>query len=99
MKAAAAALCLAVTGMERPSGRPKEPPGPLTPGTSAGSASPAMLDWLESFAVGRLPGPVARTMAVSPAVNLSNATEASIDPAPGEPHPFLTASASHCSAL
>ena len=32
MKAAAAALCFAVTGIDRPSGRPNDAPGPLTPG-------------------------------------------------------------------
>src|SRR6476659_10226455 len=93
MKAAAAALCLAVTGIERPSGRPNEPPGPSMPGTRPRSALPAMLDWLGSLAVGMLPGPVASTMAFSPAVDLFSATE------PGETQPFLTASTSHYSAL
>ena len=99
MKAAAAALCLAVTGIERPSGRPNDAPGPVMPGTRPSAAWPAMLDWLGSLAVGMLPGPVASTIAFWPAVKLLNATESSIDTEPGETQPFLTASASHCSAL
>src|SRR6478752_8346737 len=99
MKAAAAALCLAVTGIESPSGRPNDAPGPSTPGTRPRAASPAMFDWLLSFAVAMLPGPVASTIAVSPAVNLSKATASSIDTEPGDTQPFLTASASHWSAL
>ena len=99
MKAAAAALCFAVTGIERPSGRPNDAPGPVTPGTSAATACPAMLDWLLSFAVCRFPGPVASTIAVWPAVNLSNAVASSSVTAPGETQPFLTAIASQASAL
>src|SRR5689334_747213 len=99
MKAAAAALCCAVTGMERPSGRPNDAPGPLMPGTRPSSASPAMLDCLASFAVGMLPGPVASTIAFWPAVNLSNVGVSSSETAPGETQPFLSASTSHWSAL
>src|SRR4051794_33124418 len=99
MKAAAAALCLAVIGIDRPSGSPNEPPGPVMPGTRPSCASPAMLDWLGSLAVGMLPGPVASTIAFSPAVYLLNATESSIATEPGETQPLLTASTSHCSAL
>ncbi len=58
-----------------------------------------MLDSFGSFAVTRLPGPVASTMAVWPAVNLSKAAASSSETAPGETQPFLTARASHCSAL
>src|SRR5690349_19149785 len=99
MKAAAASLCFAVVGIESPSGRPNEAPGPFVPGTSPSAASPAMLDVLGSLAVGMLPGPVASTIAFWPAVNLLKATESSIETAPGETQPFLTASTSHCSAL
>ena len=99
MKAAAAALCLAVTGIDRPSGRPNEPPGPVLPGTSAICASPAMFDWLGSFAVGMLPGPVANRIAFSPPVNLFRVMSSLSETEPGETQPFLTASTSHCSAL
>src|SRR3954452_17358202 len=99
MKAAAAALCLAVTGTDRPSGSPNEPPGPVTPGTSAICASPAMFDWLGSLGGGMLPGPVASRMAFSPPVNLLRVMSSLSDTEPGETQPFLTASTSHCSAL
>src|SRR5205823_12593026 len=99
MKAAAAALCLAVTGIDRPSGRPNEAPGPSTPGTRPSAASPAMLDWLGSLAVGMFPGPVASTIAFWPAVKLLKATSSLSDTEPGETQPFLIASASHWRAL
>src|SRR5579862_6298145 len=99
MNAAAAALCLAVTGIDSPSGRPKEAPGPFGPGTSPIAALPAMLDWLGSLAVGMLPGPVASTIAFWPAVKLLKAGVSSIDTAPGDTQPFLSALTSHCSAL
>src|SRR4029079_13790722 len=92
MNAAAAALCLAVTGIERPSGRPNEQPGPSMPGPSPSSALPAMLDCFVSLATGMLPGPVASTLAFSPAVNLLKATESSCETEPGETHPVLHAS-------
>src|SRR6476469_5971314 len=99
MKAAAAALCLAVTGIESPSGRPNEAPGPATPGTRPWAALPTMLDWLGSLAVGRLPGPVANRLALCPARKSFMASSASTATEPGDTQPFLTASASHCSAL
>src|SRR5215470_3610668 len=98
MKAAASSLCLAVTGMERPSGNPNDAPGPDTPGTRPSAALPAMLDWLGSLARGMLPGPVASTIAFWPAVKLLNAGLSSSETDPGETQPFLSASTSHCSA-
>src|ERR687887_2685125 len=99
MNRAAASLCLAVTGIDSPSGSPNEAPGPSTPGTSPSAAWPAMFDWLGSLAVGILPGPVASTIAFWPAVKLSNAWLSSSETDPGDTQPFLTASTSHWRAL
>ena len=92
-------MCLAVTGIESPSGRPNEAPGPSTPGTRPRAALPTMLDWLGSLAVGRLPGPVANRIALWPARKSFRATSSFNATEPGDTQPFLTASASHCSAL
>src|SRR3982075_2194481 len=99
MNARAASLRFAETGIPRPSGSPKELPGPLIPGIRPGPAFGAMLDCDLSFAVTKFPGPLANEIAFAPAVNLSKAGPSSRVTAPGDTQPFLTASTSHCSAL
>src|SRR4051794_18257461 len=99
MNARAASLCLAVTGIASPSGRPNVAPGPLSPGISAPFAWPAIEDSFLSLDVGRLPGLEANWIALAPALNLSNDGPSSSVTLPGDTHPFLTASTSNCSAL
>src|SRR5262245_1807983 len=99
MNTLAPSLFSAVVGIANPSWRPKEPPGPVSPGTSPASASPAMLDAFGSLASGRLPGEPAMLIAAAPLVNRSNDGPSSRVTDPGETQPLLSASTCHCRAL